>query len=253
MIQEEIFIKSTLDGTMQPSLLYRAEGEEKRPLLVGLHTWSHNRTNMIQYLLRFAEEQNFSLLMPEFRGPNLTSNPNKEKACGSVLAKQDIKDAVDHILANEAVVDHGNVFLVGLSGGGHMAMLMAGYCPEYFRAIAAFAPISDLARWREETPKSYIEHIDYCCNGDSEEMLLRSPISYYETIAKANMKIFHGRLDNVVPFEQSVDFFNEMLKIYPRTKLYLDIFDGGHQFDMNLCKNWLLSQYRAPKLAEVTG
>lgn len=253
MIQEEIYIRSTVDATMQPSLFYRAEGIEKRPLLVGLHTWSHNRTNMIQYLLKFAEEQNFSLLMPEFRGANLTSNPNKDKACGSVYAKQDIKDAIDYAVANESVVDKNNIFLVGLSGGGHMAMLMAGYCPEYFRAIAAFAPISDLVRWREETPRSYVEHIDYCCNGDTSEMLFRSPISYYDTIAKANMKIFHGRNDNVVPFGQSIDFFNEMLVRYPKARLYLDIFDGGHQFDVTLCKNWLLSQYRAPKKEEITG
>ena len=252
MLQEEFFVKSSLDDTMQPSLFYRAEGNEKRPLLVGLHTWSHNRTNMIQYLLKFAEEQNFSLLMPEFRGNNLTGNPNKEKACGSVYAKQDIKEAIDYILANESIVDKNNVFLVGLSGGGHMAMLMAGYCPEYFRAIAAFAPISDLERWKGEAP-GYAPHVDYCCNCDSEEMLKRSAINYYDTIAKANMKIFHGRIDDVVPFKQSLDFFNEMLVRYPKARLYLDIFDGGHQFDVNLCKNWLLSQYRAPKKEDITG
>lgn len=252
MTQEEIYIKSTVDETMQPSLFYRAEGNEKRPLLVGLHTWSHNRTNMIQYLLKFAEEQNFSLLMPEFRGNNLTGNPNKEKACGSLYAKQDIKDAIDYVVETEGVIDQNNIFLVGLSGGGHMAMLMAGYCPEYFRAIAAFAPISDLERWKGEAP-SYAPHVDYCCNSDPEEMLKRSAINYYDTIARANMKIFHGRIDEVVPFRQSLDFFNEMLIRYPKAKLYLDIFHGGHQFDMNLCKNWLLSQYRPTNLQKVTG
>ena len=252
MFQEEIYIRSTVDESMQPSLFYRADGKEKRPLLVGLHTWSHNRSNMIQYLLKFAEEQNFSLLMPEFRGPNLTSNPNKDKACGSIYAKQDIKDAIDYIVANESVIDKNNIFLVGLSGGGHMAMLMAGFCPEYFRAIAAFAPISDLERWKSEAP-SYAPHVDYCCNSDPVEMLKRSAINYYDTIAKANMKMFHGRIDEIVPFDQSLDFFNEMLARYPRAKLYLDIFHGGHQFDINLCKNWLLSQYKAPKLEEVTG
>jgi dipeptidyl aminopeptidase/acylaminoacyl peptidase len=252
VIQEEIFIKSTLDESMQPSLFFRASGDEKRPMIVGLHTWSHNRTNQIQYLLKLAENQNFSLLLPEFRGPNLIGNPNREKACGSLFAKQDIKDAIDFILSSESIIDRDNVFLVGLSGGGHMAMLMAGYCPEYFRAIAAFAPISDLERWRT-TASGYRPHIDYCCNADPEEMLKRSPISYYDTIAKANMKIFHGRKDNVVPFEQSVDFFNEMSARYPSARLYLDIFDGGHQYDVSLCKHWLLSQYRPPKMQEVTG
>lgn len=252
MLQEEIIIRSTLDGSMEPSLFFRAEGEEKRPLLVGLHTWSHGRSNQIQYLLKFAEEQNFNMLLPEFRGPNLVSNPRGKTACGSVLAKQDIKDAIDYIKAHENI-DEKNIFLVGLSGGGHMAMLMAGYCPEYFRAIAAFAPISDLLRWRNEAPSSYFQHIDYCCDESSQEMLKRSPISYFDVISRSNMKIFHGRNDNTVPFAQSVDFFNEMLSRYPDARLYLDIFDGGHQFEVNLCKNWILSQYRPTKMQTVTG
>jgi len=252
MIQEEIFIKSTLDDTLQPSLFFRAEGEEKRPLIVGLHTWSHNRTNQIQYLLTFAEEQNFNMLLPEFRGPNLTSNPNGSLACGSLHAKQDIKDAIDYIKANENI-DTNNIFLIGLSGGGHMAMLMAGFCPEYFRTIAAFAPISDLARWRSEAPSPYAPNIDYCCNNSKEEMYDRSPIKYIDTIAKANLKIFHGRIDETVPFRQSVDFYNEMLAKYPKARIYIDIFDGGHQFDKSLCKNWILSQYRPAKKQEVTG
>ena len=252
MLQEEIYLKSTIDSSMQPSHFYRAEGDEKRPLLVGLHTWSHNRTNQIQYLLKFAEEQNFHFLLPEFRGPNLMSNPNKEQTCGSLLAKQDIKDAIDYVCEKESGIDRSNIFLVGLSGGGHMAMLMAGFCPEYFRAIAAFAPISDLERWKKEAP-SYAPHVDYCCNSDPEEMLKRSPINYYDTISKANMKIFHGRIDEVVPFAQSVDFFNEMLVRYPKARLYLDVFHGGHQFDLNLCRNWLLSQYRPSELKLVTG
>lgn len=252
MIQEEIYIKSTIDQSMQPSLFFRAEGEENRPLLVGLHTWSHNRTNQIQYLLKFAEDQNFNMLLPEFRGPNLISNPNKDQACGSLLAKQDIKDAIDYICANETVIDKNNIFLVGLSGGGHMALLMSGFCPEYFRAVAAFAPISDLERWKSEAP-SYAPHVDYCCNCDPQEMLKRSAVNYYDEISKSNLKIFHGRIDEVVPFAQSLDFFNEMLRRYPKARLYLDIFDGGHQFDVKLCENWLLSQYRRAALAKVTG
>ena len=250
MIQQEIFVRSTLDGSMQPSLYFRAEGED-RPLLVGLHTWSHNRTNQIQYLLKFAEEQNFNMLLPEFRGPNLIGNPNRYDTCGSLIAKQDIKDAVDHVKETEKF-DKNNVFLVGLSGGGHMAMLMAGFCPEYFRAIAAFVPISDLAKWREENP-NYRPHIDYCCEGSKESMLDRSPKKYIDIIACANLKIFHGKYDNVVPVTQSINFYSEMMEKYPRSRVFLDVFDGGHQYDVTLCKNWLLSQYRPAQKQEVTG
>ena len=250
MIQEEIYVTSTADGSIQPSLYFRAEGEG-RPLIVGLHTWSYDRKNQISYLLGFAEEQNFNLLLPEFRGPNLKSNPNARQSCGSYAAKQDIKDAIDYIFANESV-DKSNVFLIGLSGGGHMAMLMAGFCPEYFRAIAPFVPISDLGLWAKQNA-GYRENILCCCGESEDEMYDRSPIKYIDIIAKANMKIFHGKYDDVVPVSQSVEFYNSITEKYPRARIFLDIFDGGHQFELDLCRKWILSQYRPAKLQTVTG
>ena len=62
MIQEEILIKSTLDGTMQPSLFYKS-GSKNRPLLVGLHTWSFDRFNQIGNMLPLAEKNDFNLLL----------------------------------------------------------------------------------------------------------------------------------------------------------------------------------------------
>jgi len=250
MIQEEIKVTSSLDGSEQPSLFYRASAGA-RPLLVGLHTWSFDRFNQINNLLPFAKENDFNLLLPEFRGPNTKSNPNGHQACGSSLAKQDIKDAIDYIIDKEDI-DKENVFLVGLSGGGHMALLMAGFIPEYFRAIAAFVPISDLAKWREQNP-SYAPHIDHCTGADPRVLSERSPISYIDTAARANLKIFHGKYDSCVPNSQSVEFYTKLTQKYPTSRVFLDIFDGGHQFSLPLFKNWILSQYKKPENTEVTG
>ena len=149
MEQREIWVKSSMDGTMQPSLFYRSDVEGKRPLLVGLHTWSFDRFNQISNMLPLAERNGFHLLLPDFRGANLKSNPDCTKACGSEYAKQDIKDAIDYLLEHEKV-DKDNIFLLGASGGGHMSLLMAGMCPQYFKAIGAYVPITDLAKWSEE-------------------------------------------------------------------------------------------------------
>ena len=97
MEQTEILVKSTLDGSLQPSLFYPAS-TKGRPLLVGLHTWSNTRTNQIRNLVPVAERNDFNLLLPEFRGPNLTTNPKCTEACGSKLAMQDIKDAIDYLI-----------------------------------------------------------------------------------------------------------------------------------------------------------
>lgn len=250
MKQEEIYIRSTLDGTMQPSLFYHSDSAEKRPLLVGLHTWSFDRSNQIKNMLPVCEKNDFNLLLPEFRGPNLSKNPNCRKACGSDFAKQDVLDAIDYLVEN-GLVDGKNVFLLGLSGGGHMALLMAGMRPEYFRAIGAFVPITDLAKWAGENP-NYAKHVFACCQNE-EEMLKRSPIHYLDTIAKANLKIFHGKFDPVVPVSHSISLFNGLMEKYPNASVYLDVFDGKHEIDMESAMYWIMSQYTSTKKTLVTG
>ena len=251
MTQQEILIKSTLDGSIEPSLFYKSSSAEKRPLLVGLHTWSYNRFNQIDNMLPFAEKYDFNLLLPDFRGNNTTGNKNCTYACGSEYAKQDIKDAIDYVIANENV-DAENVFLLGLSGGGHMALLMAGMCPEYFKAIGAYVPITDLSKWAEYS-QTYRPHILACCSNSADEMQKRSPISYIDTIAKANLKIFHGKRDGVVPVMQSIGFYNKLMEQYPKSNVYLDIFDGAHEIDMKTAEYWIISQYKKSAITQVTG
>lgn len=250
MNQTEIFVKSTLDGTMQPSLFYKSSNN-KRPLLVGLHTWSYDRFNQINNMLPYAEKYDFNLLLPEFRGPNIKTNPSCTKACGSDYAKQDIIDAIEYVKENENI-DIDNIFLLGASGGGHMALLMAGFCPEYFRAIASFVPITELHKWIEANPY-YRENVLACCIDDKDEMKKRSPMSYLDSISKANLKIFHGKFDNTVPVSQSIVLYNELMLKYPTARVFLDIFDGGHELDMETAFYWIMSQYNDIRMNSVTG
>ena len=249
MNQEEILVESTLDGTLQPSLFYRAK-ESGRPLLVGLHTWSYDRFNQIKKMLPYAERYDINLLLPEFRGSNLDTNPNCKLACGSEYAKRDIKDAIDYIVKTEKV-DSDNIFLLGASGGGHMSLLMAGYCPEYFKSIGAFVPITDLKKWTEQNA-NYKKHVLACCDSD-EEMAKRSPVTYMDTIARANLKIFHGKYDHVVPVIQSIELYDKLFRKYPDSRVFLDIFDGGHQMNMDVAMYWLLSNYKESAKLGVTG
>lgn len=250
MEQREILIKSTIDCTMQPSLFYKVSSSDKRPLLVGLHTWSFDRYNQIENMLPVAEKYNFNLLLPEFRGKNLNSNPNCTFACGSEYARQDIKDAIDYLIEYENI-DRENIFLLGLSGGGHMALLMAGMCPEYFKAIGAYVPITNLVDWVKEN-QNYAPHILACCAHSMDEMLRRSPISYLDNIAKANLKIFHGKYDPVVPVSHSIKLYNALMENYPDASVYLDIFDGGHEIDMQTAVYWIISQYKKKEKIQIT-
>ena len=251
MIKKEILVKSTLDGTMQPALFFYTGKTEKTPLIVVLHTWSYTRYKNVDQFLPLAEKLGFNIVFPEFRGPNLDSNPNCTQACASELAKQDIIDTAEYVAA-EYPTDKENIFLIGLSGGGHMSLMMAGYRPDYFKCISAFVPISDVYKWKDQNAR-YTRHILACCSNDKEEMYKRSPISYIDTIAQSNTKIFHGKYDPSVPVTQSLELYNEMMKKYPTSKVYLDIFDGGHAYKEDLALCWILSQYNGNELSAVTG
>lgn len=248
MEQIEINVKSTLDNTLQPSLFYESKSEKKRPLLVGLHTWSFNRYNQIDNMLPFAEKNDFNLLLPDFRGANVKGNPEGQKACGSEFACQDVMDAIEYVIENYNV-DSENVFLLGASGGGMMALLLAGKHPKSFKAVGAFVPVCNLVEWQKH---GYGEHIKACC-GTEEEMFRRSPMNYIDGIATSNTKIFHGKHDPFVPLEQSEKLYRAIVEKYPQSRVYLDIFDGRHEMDMVLASHWILKQYQKKQNIKVTN
>ena len=250
MEQQELLIPSTVDGSVEPSLFY-ASPNKNRPLLVGLHTWSFDRFNQIKRMLPMAEKYDFNLLLPEFRGANKPKNPRCQQACGSPLAKQDVMDAVDYVLAHFDV-DAENIFLLGYSGGGHMALLMAGLYPERFKAIGAGVPITDLRKWADQN-QNYRPKVFACCGEEEAELLKRSPVNYLDTIAKANLKIFHGKYDPVVPVSHSLELYGMLMEKYPQSRTFLEIFDGGHQMDMKTAMYWFMSQYKEKEMDEVTG
>ena len=72
-------------------------------------------------------------------------------------------------------------------------------------------------------------------------------------LKKANLKIFHGKFDPVVPVSQSLSFYHTLMEKYPQSRVFLDIFDGGHEIDMDAAMYWFLSQYEKNELTKVTG
>ncbi len=140
---KEVRLVSSLDGNLQPVRLSVPENARSKPtpLLLFLHSWSGNYAQNNSKWQQEAFERGWIYLHPDFRGPN-----NSLKACGSKFARQDVLDSLDYVLKNFQV-DRSRIYLAGSSGGGHMAMLMAGHHPERFSAVSAWVGISDLADW----------------------------------------------------------------------------------------------------------
>jgi dipeptidyl aminopeptidase/acylaminoacyl peptidase len=251
---QEIQVVSTFDGSLQPVLLDRAQGDAPRPLLVGLHTWSAERRNQEKTLQPLLRARNWSLLLPEFRGPNLVSNADGQNACGAAAAKQDILDAVAHVQnLNPGVKE---IFLYGGSGGGHMALLMAAANPILWTAISAWCPITDLFQWREQN-ENYRPHIEHCCGGvpDDDKTIAqnyraRSPIFHAIQIAQSMLFIHHGKWDVSVPFSHSLNLYEEITRLKPDAKVFLEIFDGAHEAHASRALDWFETFLQAPNAAQ---
>lgn len=229
----EILVPSSLDGSVEPSLLHLPPDDGLVPLVVGLHSWSFDRSNQVERMLPYVQKLGWALLLPEFRGPNLVTNPHAPKACASELAKQDIIDAVEFVCEEHAnSIDTDHIFLLGGSGGGHMALCMAAYRPELWKMVSSWCPITDVARWHSENA-NYVPGMEACCGGPPkavpEEYERRSPTSRVDDIARANVFVYHGRWDASVPCRHSLDLYTTLVERHPEANVYLSIFDGSHE------------------------
>lgn len=252
---EEVRIKSTADGSEQPILIYKAVGKN-RPVIVALHTWSYGRHNQVENFLPYAVKHDINLVFPEFRGSNCIGNPNGTDACCSDVAIQDVFDAAEYFKENYDC-DKDNVFLTGASGGGLMALMACAQNPTYFRGVQAIVPITDLTKWYAEN-RGYRPHVEYCLGGAPEGELLaeyqkRSPINYVKELSEATLRICSGKFDGVVRYTHGLSLYNEIVKYNPNSRTFLEVFDGGHDQNVDDQFLWILSQIYEKKLVEVTG
>lgn len=211
---DEVEIPSSLGGTPQRAYFRKATGPRRRPLVVSLHTWSGDYTQQ-DPLAAEAAARNWNYIHPDFRGPN-----NRPQACGSREVIADLEDAVRY------AVEHGNtdpedVHVIGVSGGGY-ATLLAYMTMKYpVKSFSAWAPISDLKSWYEESVgrrQHYAEDILRCAPADNEpdtiQLRQRSPLHLpYPTALRrgARLCIYEGIHDGYkgsVPITHAINMYN---------------------------------------------
>lgn len=187
---ETVFVRSSIDSSLQPALFYSPGKESKRPLLLALHSWSADYQH--QYSIPFglwAVNNDWIFMHPDYRG----AFTNKD-ATASETAIQDIMDALNYALSN-ANVDRNRIYITGFSGGGMVTLIMVGRYPEIWAGAAAWVPVYDLTKWYHELSKSrydYSIHIRNSCGGPP----LPGSQSYYECQKRSvssYLKNAHGK------------------------------------------------------------
>ncbi|MEW4526114.1 CocE/NonD family hydrolase [Maioricimonas sp. JC845] len=212
-------VVSTKDGEKQPVRVWAPESatSQPTPLLISLHTWSADYRQDRSPWVREAVKRGWIYVQPNFRGRN--DNP---AACGSELARQDVIDALDWARRTWKVDDE-RIYLAGVSGGGHMTMLMAGYYPERFSAVSAWVGISDLGEWyrfhtRNGKVGNYARMVAACCGGApatsaavDAEYEARSPINVIGQVGDLRVDLSAGVKDGKtgsVPIHHTLRAYN---------------------------------------------
>lgn len=211
--RHRVEVQSTADGSMQPAYLYLpAQTANPAPLVVLLHTWSADLEQRDSTVEAEARTRGWIVLAPNFRGKN-----DHPQACGSPVAQQDILDAVAWTRRHYAVDDR-RTYVLGLSGGGYMTMLMAARHPEPWAAASAWVGISDLRAWyHEHRDDQYGEMMRGCFGGSPDtndsttaEYRTRSPLTHFGPGNRVPMDLAAGRFDSVVSVSHTLRAFQAL-------------------------------------------
>lgn len=209
----EINYVSSADQSNQPAMFYAPDTGAPVPLIVALHTWSGNyKQNYHMQIARWCMKNGWAYIHPDFRGPNI-----HPEATGSELVVKDIVSAVEYA-KKTTKIDASSIYLVGTSGGGYTALVMAGHHPEIWAGVSAWVPISDLKAWYSQGRQR--GDIVKSCGGIpgqsdavDEEYRKRSPLTYLANAKGLVLHINAGIMDGhngSVPISHALLAFNEV-------------------------------------------
>lgn len=210
-------------GVTLGGILFRPEaGGAPLPALVVLHGWQPAGTNgaaLVEARARRYSEQGYVALALSMRGWPPSGGADD---CG-LQQPDDVSRAIEW-LSGLPGVDPARIGLVGFSQGGQVALL-AGARGARVRAIVAYYPVTDVARWKETTSNADIPgYVSAVC----EPTAPRSPVRHAATIA-VPVLLVHGELDTRVPTEQSL-LMLESLRSAGRSPRLLLVPGAAHGF-----------------------
>ena len=186
-------------GVTLGGVLFRPETSDPRPALVVLHGWqpagTNGATTVEPRARRYAEEGYIALALA-MRGWAPSGGSDD---CG-LRQPDDVVSAVAWLRSIPGVQVE-NIAVVGFSQGGQVALLTAAKDPR-LRAVAAYYPVTDVARWKTTTTNPDIPgYVSAVCEPGGSAA--RSPLLRSNEI-NVPVLLVHGDQDTRVPTDQSV-------------------------------------------------
>lgn len=186
------------DGVTLGGVLYRPTAVDARPAVIVLHGWLAAGTNgaaTVEARARRYADEGYVALALSMRGWPLSGGADD---C-ALRQPDDVIAAATWLQALPGVAGD-RVGLVGFSQGGQVALLAAARDAR-IKAVVAYYPVTDVARWKSTTSNVDIPgYITAVCEPGGVES--RSPLARATSIA-APVLLVHGDQDTRVPTEQS--------------------------------------------------
>ncbi|HEV2596049.1 MAG TPA: S9 family peptidase [Sphingomicrobium sp.] len=194
---QSIFVKSA-DGVMIPSYLTLPPGKEPKnlPAVILPHGGPSDRDEWgFDWLAQYIAAKGYAVLQPEYRGSSgfgdawLMKNGFKSwrTSIGDITASA-------RWLASQGIADPKRLAIVGWSYGGYAALQSASTDPALFKAVAAIAPVTDLAMLTKESEDYTNAEIVAKFIGSGPHIVDGSPLRH-ATAIKVPVLLVHGDMD----------------------------------------------------------
>ena len=252
----------TAPGAKNPLIIHamtfvpkNLDRSKKQPLIVFVHQGIHSDFGHdFEYgAVRDLVQQGYSVIGPDYRGSTGYGPGFYNEIDYGGLEVEDVFQARAWMLENYDFLDEKRVGMIGWSHGGMITLMNILLHPGAYAVAYAGVPVTDLVlRLGYHDPAyqaifSAPQHIGKTVQGDVQEYLKRSPITYVDKLETP--LLIHGNTNdedvNVIEVQRFVTALKAAGKKF-EYKIYEDA-PGGHEFgrlDTKLAKDSRKEIYR---------
>jgi dipeptidyl aminopeptidase/acylaminoacyl peptidase len=229
------------DGVEIPAYLTLPAGSSGKglPAIIMPHGGPSARDEWgFDWLAQFYASRGFAVLQPNYRGSSGYGDQWYQNN-GFKSWKVAIGDVNDSVrwLVSQGIADPSKLAIVGWSYGGYAALQSAVVDPDLFKAIVAIAPVTDMAKLKEENQGFTNSRVINDFVGSGPHIAEGSPARFAKKF-KAPVALFHGDLDLNVAVFQSKNMADALksagkpveLTLYPKLDHQLE--DSAVRADM---------------------
>lgn len=230
------------DGTQIPAYLTLPPGKSatRLPAVVLPHGGPSSRDEWgFDWLVQFFAARGYAVIQPEYRGSDGYGKAwlaeNGFKSWRTSIG--DVADAARY-LSKQGIADPNRMAIVGWSYGGYAALQTAATHHGLFKAVAAVAPVTDLARLKDEWIGFSIARIEREFIGSGPHVADGSPLRHAADI-DVPVLLVHGTYDRNVSEAQSASM-DAALRAAGKQSEYIRFEGLDHQLPDNQARALML-------------